>query len=106
MFFLFIKVSNLLLLQQGVYSLLIPYFFSLFCAIMVIYAQNPLWSILSFIATIIGSAFILFFLQIEFLTFILLLVYIGAIAILFLFLVMMLELAQAVLEQKKFYFLD
>ena len=99
-------MSNLLLLHQGMYSLLIPYLFSLFCATMVIYAQNPLWSILSFIATIIGSAFILFFLQIEFLTFILLLVYIGAIAIVFLFLVMMLELTQAVLGQKKFYFLD
>ena len=97
-------MSNLILLSSGVDIFF--HFFPLFCAILVIYSQNPLWSILSFIGTIIGSTWVLFFLQVEFLTFIFLLVYIGAIAILFLFLVMMLELAHGKLGQKRFYFLD
>lgn len=59
---------------------------------MVIFCQNSLYSILSLVFTIIGSCYILFSLQVEFLTFLLLLIYIGAITVLFLFVVMMLQL--------------
>jgi len=59
---------------------------------MIIFCRNSLYSIISFIFLIIGSCFILFSLNVEFLIFILLLIYIGAISVLFLFVVMMLHL--------------
>lgn len=63
-----------------------------FFATMVIFCRNSLYSIISLVFLIIGCCFILFILEVEFLTFILLLIYIGAISILFLFVVMMLKL--------------
>jgi len=65
-----------------------------FFATMVIFCRNSLYSIISLAFLIIGCCFILFILKVEFLTFILLLIYIGAISILFLFVVMMLKLNQ------------
>jgi NADH:ubiquinone oxidoreductase subunit 6 (subunit J) len=67
---------------------------NLFFATMVIFSSNSLYSILSLIFLIIGSIFILFSLKIEFLSFILLLIYIGALVILFLFIIMMLDIAK------------
>jgi NADH:ubiquinone oxidoreductase subunit 6 (subunit J) len=59
---------------------------------MVIFCRNSLYSIISLVFLIIGCCFILFSLKVEFLTLILLLIYIGAISVLFLFIVMMLKL--------------
>ena len=59
---------------------------------MVIFSSNALYSILSLVFIIISGCFILFLLEIEFLSFIILLLYIGAIAVLFLFVVMMIQL--------------
>lgn len=63
-----------------------------FFATAIIFCRNSLYSIISLVFLIIGCCFILFTLGIEFLAFILLLIYIGAITILFLFVVMMLQL--------------
>jgi NADH:ubiquinone oxidoreductase subunit 6 (subunit J) len=65
-----------------------------FFATMVIFCRNSLYSIISLVFLIVGCCFILFTLEVEFLTFILLLIYIGAISVLFLFVVMMLKLNQ------------
>ena len=65
--------------------------FNFFFAATVIFSSIPIYSILSLICIIMISCFILFGLRIEFLSFILLLLYIGAIAILFLFIVMMVQ---------------
>jgi NADH:ubiquinone oxidoreductase subunit 6 (subunit J) len=65
-----------------------------FFATMIIFCRNSLYSIISLVFLIIGSSFILLSLKVEFLTFILLLIYIGAISVLFLFVVMMLKLDQ------------
>ena len=59
---------------------------------MVIFCRNSLYSILSLVLTIVGSCCILFSLKVEFLSFIIMLIYIGAITVLFLFVVMMLQL--------------
>jgi NADH:ubiquinone oxidoreductase subunit 6 (subunit J) len=67
---------------------------NLFFATMVIFSSNSLYSILSLIILIIGSIFILFSLKVEFLSFILLLIYVGALVVLFLFIVMMLDIAK------------
>jgi len=61
-------------------------------AVLVILCSNPLYSIISFIFLIVNSCIILFCWEVEFLTFILLLIYIGAIAVLFIFIVMLLHL--------------
>nr|QFP99048.1 NADH dehydrogenase subunit 6 [Rhizaria sp.] len=67
-------------------------FWNYFFATMVIFCRNSLYSIISLVFLIVGACFILFSLNIEFLTFILLLIYIGAISVLFLFVVMMLQI--------------
>ena len=72
------------------------FFYSLFallvlCAFMVIIAQHPVFSLLFLVGCFILSAFILFLLECEFLALLFIVVYVGAIAILFLFAVMMLE---------------
>lgn len=59
-------------------------------ATLVILGSSPLHSIISFVFFIVGSCVFLLLLRIEFLAFILLLVYIGALAVLFLFVMMLL----------------
>jgi NADH:ubiquinone oxidoreductase subunit 6 (subunit J) len=75
-FFLFLIFSNL----------------AIFFGLVLIFFQNPLYSILSFVCTVLFSVLILFMYGFEFMSFIYLVVYIGAIAILFLFIIMMLNL--------------
>lgn len=58
---------------------------------MVIFSSNPIYAVISLIFVILGSSCILFLLKVEFLAFILLLIYIGAISVLFLFVVMLLQ---------------
>merc|ERR1712179_451838 len=72
-----------------------------FFATMVIFCNNVLYAIIGLVCVILGSCFILFSLKIEFLSFILLLIYIGAIIILFLFIAMMLQLNNQELKQNK-----
>ena len=59
---------------------------------MIIFCRNSLYSIMSLVFLVVGSSFIVFSLNLEFLMFILLLIYIGAITVLFLFVIMMLQL--------------
>lgn len=61
-------------------------------AVMVVTAQNPVRSVLSLVATFFAMAGIWMLLQAEFLSLILLLVYVGAVMTLFLFVVMMLAI--------------
>ena len=67
-------------------------FFSLVTARMVIAVTNPIYSILFLILVFTGTVGILLLLGAEFLAMILLIVYVGAIAVLFLFVVMMLNI--------------
>ena len=59
---------------------------------MVITVQNPVHSVLFLILSFIASSALLFFLEVEFIPFIFIVVYVGAIAVLFLFVVMMLDI--------------
>lgn len=70
------------------------YLFSIFLVIssfMVIFSQHPVFSLLFLVASFIFSSFLLFLLECEFLAFLFIIIYVGAIAILFLFAIMMLE---------------
>jgi NADH-quinone oxidoreductase subunit J len=62
-----------------------------FNAFMVIISKSPIFSLLFLVASFIFSSFLLFLLKCEFLALIFITIYVGAIAVLFLFAVMMLE---------------
>ena len=73
---------------------LLFYFFSgvlVFSAIMVVVASHSVFSLLFLVLSFLASAFLLFMLECEFLALIFIVVYVGAIAVLFLFAVMMLD---------------
>ena len=64
----------------------------IFSALMVITFKNPVYSVLFLIFNFVCSAMLLFLLDAEFLPIIFIIVYVGAIAVLFLFVVMMLDI--------------
>lgn len=67
-------------------------YLSIICAVFVIISRNPIHSILFLILTFFNCAATLFVLNIDFLALLLVIVYVGAISILFLFVVMMLNI--------------
>ena len=78
-------------------SLLSFYIFSaviLLSSLMVITSKNPVHSVLFLILTFFNGAGLFIILHAEFLAMILIIVYVGAVAVLFLFVVMMLNVAQ------------
>jgi NADH-quinone oxidoreductase subunit J len=78
------------------------YLFACICvasAFMVIAAKNPVHSVLYLILTFVNAAGLFVLLGAEFLAMILIVVYVGAVAVLFLFVVMMLDVDFAELKQ-------
>lgn len=70
------------------------YFFSIlliFCACMVTVVKHPVFSLLFLVGCFIFASFMLFMLECEFLAFLFIIVYVGAVLVLFLFAIMMLE---------------
>jgi len=65
----------------------------------VIFSQNPIRSLFCLIGVFMSAIFLLLSVRVEFLSMIFLIVYIGAIAILFLFVIMLLNLKQAMPSQ-------
>jgi len=71
---------------------LLPLIFpaSLFTFIVAVFlARNPVYGVLSFVAVVMHAAVLLILLDLEFLAYVLAIVYIGAIVVLFLFVIMM-----------------
>ncbi|BDA51697.1 NADH-ubiquinone oxidoreductase chain 6 (mitochondrion) [Coccomyxa sp. Obi] len=84
------------------------YFFSslaLISGVMVIQARNPVHSVLFLILVFFNSAGLLVLLGLEFFAMIFLVVYVGAIAVLFLFVVMMLNIKLAEISEKRLRYL-
>jgi NADH-quinone oxidoreductase subunit J len=81
------------------------YFFYLFSgfavlsAFFVIFSKNPVFSVLFLIFTFTNVSCLLFLFNFEFLPVIFLIVYVGAIAVLFLFVLMMLNIKYAELQE-------
>jgi NADH-quinone oxidoreductase subunit J len=91
-----------------IFEIILFYFFSSFIllsAIMVITADNAIYSVLFLILTFCNSTLLLLLLNAEFLAFTIILVYIGAVAVLFLFVVMMLDIKQITKYDKNIFFL-
>ena len=64
----------------------------LLCSFMVVLIKNPLYSVLFLVMCFVLSASLLFLLECEFISLIFIVIYVGAIAVLFLFVVMMLNI--------------
>lgn len=77
------------------------FFLSLLTVLGIIFSTNPIHSVLFFILTILCLSFCLISVGLDFLGLVLIVVYIGAIAVLFLFIVMMLNIK--ILELKMTY---
>jgi NADH-quinone oxidoreductase subunit J len=73
-------------------------------ASMVIVSRNPLHSVLFLVTSFLSSSMLLFLFQNEFLALFFLIIYLGAIAILFLFVVMMLDIKYRDLQTSRLYF--
>jgi NADH:ubiquinone oxidoreductase subunit 6 (subunit J) len=67
-------------------------FVAIISAVLLILLKNPIHSIFSLLISIISSTCVLLLLRVEFLAYVFLIVYVGAIAILFLFVIMMLNI--------------
>lgn len=59
---------------------------------MIVFSQNSIYSVLFLILSFVSSASILFLLECEYIALIFIIIYVGAIAVLFLFVVMMLDI--------------
>ena len=70
------------------------YFFSfilLTSSLFTVFSQNSIYSVLFLVLSFVSSASLLFFLECEYISLIFIIIYVGAIAVLFLFVVMMLD---------------
>ncbi|MFK8068665.1 MAG: NADH-quinone oxidoreductase subunit J [Gammaproteobacteria bacterium] len=84
------------------YDLLVFYLFAsilVFAASMMIFVRNPVHAALFLVWAFFASAGIWMLLEAEFLAIVLILVYVGAVMVLFLFVVMMLDINLAVLKE-------
>jgi NADH-quinone oxidoreductase subunit J len=71
------------------------YFFScvlLSSSLMIILSQNSIYSVLFLVLSFVSSSSLLFLLECEYISLIFLIIYVGAIAVLFLFVIMMLDI--------------
>jgi NADH-quinone oxidoreductase subunit J len=89
---------------------LLFYFFSSFClssAFFVIFSKNPVYSTFFLVLTFSNVSSLLFLLRLEFLPIIFIVVYVGAIAVLFLFVMLMLniKIAQIKVDNANYVFL-
>jgi NADH-quinone oxidoreductase subunit J len=73
-------------------------------ASMVIISRNPLHSVLFLVTSFLSASVLLFLFENEFLALFFLIIYLGAIAILFLFVVMMLDIKYRELQTSRLYF--
>ena len=79
--------------------------FAIASGIMVIQSRNPVHSVLFLILVFFNSAGLLILLGVDFFAMVFLVVYVGAIAVLFLFVVMMLNIKLAEISEKKLRYL-
>lgn len=80
------------------------YFFIIISALFVIFSENAVYSVLFLILTFCNVIFLLLLIGAEFFAFLLLIVYVGAIAVLFLFVVMMLNIKKISYSKFNTYF--
>nr|YP_010620150.1 NADH dehydrogenase subunit 6 [Herposiphonia versicolor]WAX04186.1 NADH dehydrogenase subunit 6 [Herposiphonia versicolor] len=87
------------------FILIILYCIIIVSALLVIFSENSVYSVFFLILTFCNVILLLLVLGAEFLAFLLLIVYVGAIAVLFLFVVMMLNIKSNLSNSLNFFFL-
>jgi NADH-quinone oxidoreductase subunit J len=80
-------------------------YITILCALLVVNVRNPVHSVLFLIMVFINVSCILLLFGLEFLAFVYLMVYVGAIAVLFLFVVMMLDITTSTKTEKHPFFI-
>jgi NADH-quinone oxidoreductase subunit J len=81
-------IFNRFSIEMDIFSLILP--FTLFTSIVMVFlSKNPVYGVLAFVLVVLHSVIMLILLDLEFLAYILAIVYIGAIVVLFLFVIMM-----------------
>merc|ERR1711862_338747 len=84
---------------------LVDFVFYSFCSIlllssfMVVVVENTVYSVLFLVLSFISSSGLLFLLECDFISFLFIVVYVGAIAVLFLFVVMMLDVKTIIIKK-------
>ena len=81
------------------------YFFScilLTSSLMIILSQNSIYSVLFLVLSFVSSSSILFLLECEYISLMFIIIYVGAIAVLFLFVVMMLDIKTVYITKDSF----
>jgi NADH-quinone oxidoreductase subunit J len=89
------------------YMIVLVYLFSiilLVSSVMVIVVRNPLHAVLSLVMSFLSASILLFLFENEFFALFFLIIYLGAIAILFLFVIMMLNIKYRDLQNSRLYF--
>lgn len=76
----------------GLYIKVVFMIFALIGATLLIFLENPIYSIFSLLISIVSTVVVLLLSKVEFLAYTFLIVYVGAIAVLFLFVIMMLNI--------------
>lgn len=88
---------NIVLFFESVYNLINLFYLLIFLiilqsSILSILSKNPVYSVLFLILVYLSISLIFFLMEIEFLAIILLIIYVGAISVLFLFIIMMIDI--------------
>ena len=89
-------------------SLLLFYLFAslgIISSVMVVLSRNPIFSVLFLILSFFNVSALLFLLELEFLPIVFIVVYVGAVAVLFLFVLMMLNIKLAELKETTAHYL-
>lgn len=76
----------------------------LFFAIVVITTKNPIFSTLALIASFLAACLVLIYVEVYFFAFLYTIIYVGAIAVLFLFVIMFIDIDFFSLNKQEFYF--
>ena len=90
-----LKIKLFYFFLKGMFVSILFYFFSnvlLVSSLMVIVVQNSVYSVLFLVLSFLSASSVLFLLECEFIALLFIIIYVGAIAVLFLFVVMMIDL--------------
>ena len=96
-----LRLEKTLRRNQDIYDNILFYFFSflIICSsVLVIFSNNAVHSVLYLIFTFFNSAILFLLMNAEFLAMTIVIVYVGAIAVLFLFVVMMLNISESAVK--------
>lgn len=93
-------------MMNNIHNLLFLIFslFLMFSSLMVVLSKHPIFSLLFLVSCFLCSSILLFLLECEFLGLLFIIIYVGAISVLFLFAIMMLEVKASNLSKNKIKF--